>query len=117
MNMWKRQPCHVVKARIDRFVIHQGSFHTLKGNGLLNDEVSIKILIFCVILEHMSQIINGYLKLLAALHGNCHVIISQTLTSVINRVAVLNKLHLLTKVDDFLCLKNMPLFACLCDCM
>ena len=45
MNMWKRQPCHVVKARIDRFVIHQGSFHTLKGNGLLNDEVSIKILI------------------------------------------------------------------------
>ena len=47
-----------------------------------------------VILEHMSQIINGYLKLLAATHGNCYVITSQTLTPVINRVAVLNKLHL-----------------------
>lgn len=70
----------------------------------------LKFSFFGVILEHMSQIINGYLKLLAAIHGNCHVIISQTLTSVINRVAVLNKSHLLTKVDDFLCLKNIPLF-------
>ena len=48
--------------------------------------------------EHLCQIVNGYLKLLATKHGNCHVIISQTLTSIINRVAVLNKLHLLTKV-------------------
>ena len=66
---------------------------------------------FCgVILVHVFQIINGYLKLLAATHGNSHVIISQTLTSVINRVAVLNKSHLLTKVNDFFCLKIIPLY-------
>lgn len=78
-------------------MIHQGSFHTLKGNGLLNDEVSYNFLNSDE-LEHMCQIVNGYLKLLATKHGNCHVIISQTLTSIINRVAVLNKLHLLAKV-------------------
>ena len=48
--------------------------------------------------EHLCQIVNGYLKLLATRHGSCLVIISQTLTSTINRVAVLNKLHLLTEV-------------------
>ena len=80
-------------------MIHHGSFHSLKGNGLLNDEVCILNFSFNnVILEHIYQIVNGYLKLLAAIHGNCHVIISQTLTSMINRVAVLNKLHLLAKV-------------------
>ena len=72
--------------------------------------LALKFLFCGVILVHVSQIINGYLKLLAATHGNCHVIISQTLTSVINRVAVLNKLHLLTKVNDFFCLKNIPLY-------
>ena len=87
----------------DYFVIHQGSFYTLKGNGLLNDEVCNIILKYSfhdVILEYVSQTINGYLKPLAAICGNCHIIISQTLTSVINRVAVMNKLNLLAKVGD-----------------
>ena len=42
MNIWKRQPIHAVKAGIDGFVIYQRGFCTVKGNGLLNDEVSIK---------------------------------------------------------------------------
>ena len=90
----------------------QRRFHTLKGKGLLNDEVSIKILKFLfhgVILEYASQIINSYLKLLAAIRGNCHVIISQTLMPVINHAALLNKLHLLAKVSDCFYLKNIPL--------
>ena len=37
--IWSKRPCHVVKARIGHFVIHQGSFHCLKGTNLLNDEV------------------------------------------------------------------------------
>ena len=35
----KGQPCHVVKARIGRFTIHHGSFHTLKPGTYINDEV------------------------------------------------------------------------------
>jgi len=38
-HIWKGQPCHVVKARIGNFTIHHGSFHTLKQNQYLNDEV------------------------------------------------------------------------------
>ena len=39
--IWNGQLCHVVKARIDKFSVYHGSFHTLKGNGLINDEVAI----------------------------------------------------------------------------
>lgn len=44
------------------------------------------------------QIINGYLKLLAFLNGNCYVIISQTMTSIVNRVAITQRFHMLSKV-------------------
>ena len=37
--IWSKSPCHVVKARIGNFVIHQGSFHCLQSTNLLNDEV------------------------------------------------------------------------------
>lgn len=38
-KIWENQPCHIVKARINNCSIYHGSFHTLKGSGLLNDEV------------------------------------------------------------------------------
>ena len=38
-SILKGQPCHAVKARIGRFSIHHGSFHTLKPNTYVNDEV------------------------------------------------------------------------------
>ena len=41
-------------------------------------------------------------------HGNCHIIVSQTLTSVISHAAVFNKSHLLRKVSEF-CLKSTHL--------
>ena len=44
------------------------------------------------------QIMNGYLKLLAYSHQNTYVIISQTMTSIINRVAMTQQFHLLSKV-------------------
>ncbi|XP_065892491.1 uncharacterized protein [Dysidea avara] len=79
-HIWKGQPCHVIKARINRFSIHHGSFHTLKQNCYLNDEI-----------------INGYLRLLADIHGNCFVIPSQTLTTIINRSAVCHRSYLLSR--------------------
>ena len=45
------------------------------------------------------QIINGYLKLLAYSHQNTYVIISQTMTSIINRVTMTQQFHLLSKVS------------------
>ncbi|XP_065888571.1 uncharacterized protein [Dysidea avara] len=56
-NILKGQPSHAVKARIGRFTIHHGSFHTLKPNTYINDEI-----------------VNGYLRLIANIHGNCSVI-------------------------------------------
>ena len=38
----KGQPCHVVKARIGRFSIYHGSFHTLKEKRYVNDDVKNK---------------------------------------------------------------------------
>ena len=38
-RIWQRNPCHVVKAKISNFTIHQGSFHSLKKGGIVNDEV------------------------------------------------------------------------------
>ena len=40
-------PCHVAKAKIGNIVIHHGSFHTLKGRGLINDEVMSMSLCVC----------------------------------------------------------------------
>ena len=45
------------------------------------------------------QIMNGYLKLLVYSHQNTYVIISQTMTSIINRVAMTQQFHLLSKVS------------------
>ena len=42
-KIWKSQPCHIVKVRINNFSIYHGSFHTLKGNGLVNDEVQLYV--------------------------------------------------------------------------
>ena len=30
LDIWSALPLHVVKAKIDQFCIHQGSFHSLK---------------------------------------------------------------------------------------
>ena len=38
-KIWNKMPCHIVKARIGHFAIHQGSFHCLRGTNLLNDGV------------------------------------------------------------------------------
>ena len=38
-RIWQRNPCHVAKAKISNLTIHQGSFHSLKKGGLVNDEV------------------------------------------------------------------------------
>ena len=74
------QPCHIVKARIGRFTIHHGSFHTLKPGIYINDEI-----------------VNGYLRLLASIHGNCFIIGTFSLTAIINRAAVNISSHLLSK--------------------
>ena len=39
LNIWSALPSHVVKAKIDQFCIHQGSFHSLKEGKFLNTEV------------------------------------------------------------------------------
>ena len=52
-----------------------------------------KFTLFCVM-----QIMNGYLKLLANSNQSIIVIISQTMTSIVNRVAVTQQFHLLSKV-------------------
>ena len=39
LDIWSALPLHVVKAKIDQFCIHQGSFHSLKEGKFLNDEV------------------------------------------------------------------------------
>ena len=69
-NILNGQPCHIVKARIGRFTIHHGSFHTLKPGIYINDEI-----------------VNGYLRLLASIHGNCFIIGTFSLTAIINRAA------------------------------
>ena len=38
-KIWNGKPCHVVKARIGRNAVHHGSFHSLKPNQDVNDEV------------------------------------------------------------------------------
>ena len=47
---------------------------------------------------YIVQIMNGYLKLLAYSNKNTYVIISQTMTSIVNRVAVTQQFHSLSKV-------------------
>ena len=79
------QPSHVVKARINNCSVYHGSFHTLKGKGFLNDEVLANMWMFVVIMYNTIQIVNTYLKLLASIRGNCFVIISQVMTTIINR--------------------------------
>lgn len=79
-NILNGQPCHVVKARIGRFTIHHGSFHTLKSGIYINDEI-----------------VNGYLRLIANIHGNCFIIGTFSLTAIINRAAVNVSSHLLSK--------------------
>ena len=46
-KIWKEKPSHIVKAKIDSFCIHHGSFHSLKASRYINDEVSM-IICFCV---------------------------------------------------------------------
>jgi len=41
LKIWGSNPCHVIKAKIGKFSIHHGSFHSLKKGGLVNDEVCI----------------------------------------------------------------------------
>lgn len=45
-KIWKERPSHVVKAKIDSFCIHHGSFHSLKAGRYLNDEVSAYVYLF-----------------------------------------------------------------------
>ena len=44
------------------------------------------------------QIVNGYMRILGMIHGNCYTVMSQTMTAIINRVALTQKIHLLTRV-------------------
>ena len=96
----------MVKARIGNCSVYHGSFHTLKENGFLNDEV-IKSIICCpYAVCHLAsvvyQIVNTYLKLLASIYQNSYVIVSQTLTAIINRMPSKNRFHLLSKVSTYL---------------
>ena len=60
--MWKNKSCHVVNARIDKFAIHQGSFHTLKGHGLLN--YFFFKFSACANCDYIyDQVVNGYLTI------------------------------------------------------
>lgn len=38
-TIWSQKPCHKYVAVIQNFKIYHGSFHSLKGNEYLNDEV------------------------------------------------------------------------------
>ena len=40
LRIWKGEPCHVAKAKIGKVIIHHGSFHSLKDNEFINDEVN-----------------------------------------------------------------------------
>lgn len=48
-----------------------------------------------------TQIVNGYLELLSQANGRCKTIISQTMTSIVNCVAVAQRFHLLSKVYTY----------------
>ena len=92
------KPSHIVKAKVDSFCIHHGSFHSLKAGRFVNDEVSIQLFVF--LLLSLLKIVNGYLKLLASIRGNCFVIISQVMTNIINRLAnTKHNFHLMSKVS------------------
>ena len=45
LRIWNGEPCHTAKAKIGKIMIHHGSFHSLKDNGFLNDEVSDSVYI------------------------------------------------------------------------
>ena len=50
-------------------------------------------------LRSRATIINGYLRLLASVHTKCYVVISQTLTAIINRTSLTPHVHLLSNVS------------------
>lgn len=39
-RIWQTQPSYTIKARIDDYSVHHGSFHTLKSGHFINDEVT-----------------------------------------------------------------------------
>ncbi|XP_065890009.1 uncharacterized protein [Dysidea avara] len=78
--IWKRKPCYVIKARFGHLAIHQGSFHNLKGNNWLNDEI-----------------VNGYLRMLVELRNDSFAVLSQTITAWVNRSKSGKSSHLLSK--------------------
>ena len=97
-TVWEINPCHVVQAKIKCFTIHLGSFHSLKLGGCLNDEVHYILYIVYVRMYTanmiLMQIVNGYLELLSHVNGRCRIIIiSQTMTSIVNCVAIAQRFH------------------------
>ena len=39
-RIWQTKPSYTIKARIDNYSVHHGSFHTLKSGHFINDEVT-----------------------------------------------------------------------------
>ncbi|XP_065899898.1 uncharacterized protein [Dysidea avara] len=79
-KIWNGKPCHVVKARIGRNAVHHGSFHSLKPNQDVNDEI-----------------IHTYLELLSNIQGNTFAMISQTLSCILSHTSAGKHSHLLSK--------------------
>ena len=81
--------------------IHHVSFCCLKAERLLNDEVSVAIILFylCYVVRYVFyvKIVNGYLKLLANVHRKYFVKILQVMTNIINHLDV-TKFYLLSKM-------------------
>lgn len=59
-KIWESRPCHVVKARINKCSVYHGSFHTLKGNGLVNDEVISSTYVTCTVAHIIAPFVADY---------------------------------------------------------
>ena len=79
-KIWNGKPCHVVKARIGRYAVHHGSFHTLEPSQYVNDEV-----------------MHTYLKLLSNIQGDTYAMVSQTLSCILSHTAAEKHSHFLSK--------------------
>jgi len=85
-KIWNSKPCHLVKARIGRYAVHHGSFHTLKPSKYVNDEVI------------------PYLKLLLNIQGNTYVMVSQTLSCILSHTVAEKYSYLLSKESMSICI-------------
>jgi len=92
-TIWSQKPCHKYVAVIQNFKIYHGSFHSLKANEYLNDEVRNKDVAYIAPqtvtvydgFDCFLQIVNGYLGLLASKFDGVFAINSYLATAIITK--------------------------------